>query len=202
MKYKILTLILSFLISSALFAQTNTITYTFMVEGCGEDEDLVLFSGAMLEGENLVFEDYTFPNVDSDAQFFYNLMVGGELGFPEASLIENIHCDIMLAGLCDLDLSNLTSEEDLLKLLYLKILVTGENSGVHGPSEYYYLENGKESYLRLPLAKLLGFLNYISYSVEDFTPFFMNSQTEPDFNGIRKVVEEEFSTFFNNRRWF
>ena len=178
MKHKILTFILSFLIASTLFAQSNTINYTFMIEGCGEDEDLVLFSGSMLEGENLVFEDYTFPNANSDAQFLYNLMVGGELGFPETSLNENIHCDIMLAGLCDLDLANLTSEEDLLQLLYLKILVTGETTGVHGPNEYYYLENDMESYLRLPLDKLLGFLNYISYSIEDFTPFFVNSQSE------------------------
>ena len=197
MKHKILTLFLSFLIASTLFAQSNTINYTFMVEGCGEDADLVLFSGSMLEGENLVFEDYTFPNANSDAQFLYNLMVGGELGFPETSLNENINCEIMLAGLCDLDLANLTSEEDLLQLLYLKILVTGENSGVHGPNEYYYLENGMESYLRLPLDKLLGFLNYISYAIEDFTPFFVNSQSEPDYNGIRKVVEDEFLSIYS-----
>ena len=197
MKYKILTIILSFLLAGNIFAQSNTISYTFMVEGCGEDEDLVLFSGTMLEGDNLIFEDYTFPNVNSDAQFFYNLMVGGELGFPEGSLNENIHCDIMLAGLCDLDLTNLTNEEDLLKLLYLKISVTGENSGVHDENDYYYLENGKESYLRLPLGKLLGFLNYISYSIEDFTPFFVGQQSEPDFNGIRKVVGDEFLSIYS-----
>ncbi len=197
MKYKILTFILSFLIAGSLFAQSNTITYTFMVEGCGEDEDLVLFSGAMLEGENLIFDEYTFPNDNSNAQFLYNLMVGGELGFPETSLNENIHCDIMLAGLCDLDLSNLTVEDDLLKLLYLKILVSGENSGVQGPNEYYYLENGMESYLRLPLDKLSGFLNYISFSIEDFTPFYVNPQLDPDFNGIRKVVEEEFLSIYS-----
>ncbi len=197
MKYKILTIILSFLIAGNIFAQSNTISYTFMVEGCGDNENLVLFSGEMLEGDNLIFEEYTFPNASSDAQFFYNLMVGGELGFPEASLNENIHCDIMLAGLCDLDLSNFTSEQDFLQLLYLKITVTGEISGVHGANEYYYLENGKESYLRLPLDKLLGFLNYISFSIEDFTPFFMNPASEPDFGGIRKVVEEEFLSIYS-----
>lgn len=198
MNSKILTFIVSLFFVGSIFGQSNTISYTFLIEDCDSENNIELFSGQISEGEEIPFAEYTLPVGDSDAQFFYNLLVGGSLGFPANSLNENIHCDIMLAGICDLDITKITSEDDLLKLLYLVITVTGEVSGEYNSNEYYYLANGKESFLKIPLAQLQSFLNFVSYSIEDFTPFFITDNSEPDFDGIRKVVEEDFLTIYSS----
>ncbi|MCB0731300.1 MAG: T9SS type A sorting domain-containing protein [Ignavibacteriae bacterium] len=195
MKY--LTILFSLLFTAITFGQPNQITYTFYVDGCNVVPSAKLFSGVMLEGEKLVFEDWDIPVDNADYQFFYNLMVGGELGFPEQSLKEDIHIDIILSGLCDLNLTNLPQNEGILQLLYLKMIVTGAQSGLHSNNDYYYLENNMESFLRLPLTKLLGFLNYVNYSIDDFTPFFVNSESKPDLDGIRKVEEDEFLSIYS-----
>lgn len=197
MKIKTLTILLSFLFIGLTFSQTHTISYTFFIEGCDNNPNLELFSGSMLEGENMTFNQYTLPQGNSDSQFFYDLMVGGELGFPIGSLKENIHCDIVLSGLCGFDPSNILPEDNLLKLLFLNINVTGEKSGVHGSTDYYYLENNKESYIRLPLQKLKTFLYYLTYTIDDFTPFYVNSQSSPDYEGIRKSEEENFLSIYS-----
>ncbi|MBK7106423.1 MAG: T9SS type A sorting domain-containing protein [Ignavibacteriae bacterium] len=123
-------------------------------------------------------------------------MVGGSLGFPVNSLNENINIHIILNGLCDLDLNNLPSDEDILKLLYLDIIVTGENTGAYDPNEYYFLANNQEAYLKLPADKIIPFLNFLGYSVEDFTPFYLNAQSQVDLNGISKIVEPSFISIY------
>ncbi len=193
MKLRLLALLF---VTTSLFAQ-HTITYNFLVEDCNSGENISISKGSFLEGENMVFEDYTFPEGNSNNQFFYNLIVGGELGFPMGSLKENISCDIILSGLCDLDLSDLTSKDSLLELTYLDISVTGEKSGLYVGSNYYFLENGKESYFKIPLAKIRNFLSLISYSLEDFTPYYIDSESKPDYVGIRKETEEEFLSIYS-----
>ncbi|MFZ1289512.1 MAG: T9SS type A sorting domain-containing protein [Melioribacteraceae bacterium] len=196
MKKALITILLSLLFVSMNFAQSNSISYKFSVEGCGEIPELEIFRGIMFEGDNIVFDQYTFPQENPESQFFYDLMVGGSLGFPVNSLNENININIILKGLCDLDLANLPADEDILKLLYLSIVVTGENTGSYNPNEYYYLANGKEAFLKLPANKLIPFFNFLNYSIEDFTPFYVNSQSKVDFNGISKVVDQNFVSIF------
>ncbi len=197
MRLKYLIILFSLFFAGITFAQSHTISYTFSVEGCGDIQNLQLFSGIMYEGDNIQFDAYTFPQEDQDAQFFYNLLVGGSIEFPDGCLTENIHCDIVLSGLCNLDLSNLPSEQNVLELVYLNITVTGEKSGVHNPNEYYYLANNLETTLKIPLSKILPFLNYMSYSLDDFTPYYVNSDNQIDFNGIRKVVDGNYLSIYS-----
>ncbi len=196
MKSKSLFFLISLIFVGISFAQPHSISYKFSVEGCGEIPELELFRGIMFEGDKLFFDEYTLPSGNESPQFFYNLMVGGELGFPDGSLKENINCDIVLAGLCNLEIGNLQSENNLLKLLYLEISITGEKSGVSLPNQYYYLENDKETFIRLPLSNILPFLNFMSYSIDDFTPFYVDANSNPDLNGIRKAVEGDFLSIY------
>jgi len=197
MRLKYLTILFSFFFAGMTFAQSHTISYTFSVDGCGDIQNLQLFSGIMHEGDNIPFDAYTFPEENQDAQFFYNLLVGGSIEFPDGCLTENIHCDIKLAGLCDLDLSNLPADKDILKLVYLIINVTGEKSGVHNPNEYYYLSNNLETNLKIPLSRILPFLNYLSYTVDDFTPYYISPDNQMDLNGIRKVVDDNYLSIYS-----
>ncbi len=191
-----ITILLSLLFISSVFAQSHLITYKFSVEGCGDIPELEIFRGIMFEGDNISFEPYTFPQGNSESQFFYNLMVGGELGFPVNCLNENINVNIVLKGICDLDLTSLTSEEDILKILYLSIEVTGQNTGVHSDESYYYLANNKEAYFRLPSSKITQFLAFFGYSINDFTPFYYTNNNEIDLNGINKTVDNNFISIY------
>ncbi|MBK8946809.1 MAG: T9SS type A sorting domain-containing protein [Ignavibacteriae bacterium] len=193
---KLTTLILSLLFVSLSFAQSNSITYKFSVEGCGDIPELEIFRGIMFEGDNIEFEPYTFPQGNPESQFFYDLMVGGNLGFPLNSLNENISINIVLKGLCDLDLANLPTNEEILELLFLEITVNGAASGVHAENEYYNLANGQEAYLKLPASKIIPFLNFLRYSIDDFTPFYVDQNSEVDLNGIRKVVDNNFVSIY------
>ncbi|MCB9250517.1 MAG: T9SS type A sorting domain-containing protein [Ignavibacteriales bacterium] len=41
------------------------------------------------------------------------------------------------------------------------------------------------------------FLNYLSYSIDDFTPFYVNQQEQADFVGIRKAVESDYLSIYS-----
>ncbi|MCB0747262.1 MAG: T9SS type A sorting domain-containing protein, partial [Ignavibacteriae bacterium] len=49
----------------------------------------------------------------------------------------------------------------------------------------------------LPLNKINPFLNYLSYSIDDFTPFYVDQQEQADFVGIRKAVENDYLSIYS-----
>ncbi|PID59355.1 MAG: hypothetical protein CR986_06315 [Ignavibacteriae bacterium] len=178
-----------------VFGQTKKISYNFFIEDC--DTTISLFNGNIQEGQEIVIEEYDLPDANTKAQLFYNLIVGSRIGFPENSFNEDISCDITLTGLCDLDITNLEPDSnDLIKLVYLKIKVTGVNSGVHGEFEPYYLENGNEYYFNIPLQNLTTFLNTLNYDINSFTPYYLNDNLETSNEGIRRFVGTEYLSVY------
>ncbi len=197
MKQKILTLFFSLLFIGSLSAQSHMISYKFSLEGCEQGQNFELFRGIMFEGSSFTFEETNLPETEAQLQFFYDLLVGSEFGIPEGSLNEDVELDIVLEGLCNLvDMNNLPDVGGLLNLLSLRIDVVGSESGIHPDDEYYYFQNNSELYVKLKLEKISPFLAYFSYSIDDFTPFYLNSNDSPDYNGIRKVVDDQYCTIY------
>jgi len=196
MKQKFIILIVSLLFAGTLSAQSHMVTYKLSLEGCNQYDKFELFRGLMFEGDSFIFEDFAMPETEAELQFFYNLLIGSKFGIPNGSLNEDIVLDITLEGLCDLDVNNLSNDREILDLLTFNIDVTGSESGLHSSDNYYYFENSSELYLKIKLQKIVPFLSYLSYSINDLTPFYLNSNLEPDYYGIRKVIDDEYCTIY------
>lgn len=197
MKKKLITIFFSLLFVGSISAQSHMITYKFSIEGCEQDQEFELFRGIMFEGSSFTFEESNLPETEAQLQFFYDLLVGSEVGVPQGSLNEDVELNIVLKGLCNLvNMNDLPDVGGLLNLLSLKIDVVGSVTGVHSSEDYYYFQNNSEMYVKLKLEKIVPFLSYFSYSVDDFTPFFVDKNNNPDYNGIRKVVDDQYCTIY------
>ncbi len=196
MKQLIFTVLLSFMLVGMLVAQPHKITYTFSIEKCSDFTEMDLFGGVMNEGDSFILESATIPSEESQMQFFYNLLVGSECGLPLASLKEDINLHIILKGVCDLDINNLPKDKNLIDLLSFDFEITGANSGMHTKDDVYNFENGKEFYIKVLMTKIAPFLAFLSYSVDDFTPYFIKPNKDVDFAGIRKENDAQHFSIF------
>ena len=142
------------------------------------------------------FPEFNIPNQYSAFQPYYNSLINAELFFPKGSLNENIKIEFMLNGMCENGLIDSPETEEIVEVLYLSFNVIGDTSGSHNPLEYYYFNENKEGYLKIPISNIDSLMKLLNYSKDLLFPFFAENGLEPDFEGIRKVVDENYYTIY------
>ncbi len=173
------------------------ISYEIVLPNCNDPHNpLVIEKGSFFEGQSCVFPSYTLPSPFSNYQPFYNSIVGTEFGIPLGSLNEDINISINLSEICDeAQVKNLDTQ-GIIELFFLSIEINGSVSGSHNPLEYYYFNNGKEAYIKIPIVNITTLLDLLNFKIDQLTPFFTVNGLNPDFDGIRKEVDENYFTIY------
>lgn len=151
---KIVTMCLILLFSTVLlFAENNTVSYTFMVQVPG----LLVQTGTgtINEGESFTVSSYAFSSYPI-IQEAYDAIAGSKFEFNQNSIDENVELSITM--------KNFNSDQPGYQLLlnhslfiYFEIAVVGANSGPHPTSQSYILNN--PAVLTIPLTpKFLAFI--------------------------------------------
>ena len=86
--------------------------------------------------------------------------------------------------------------EGIFELIFLNIQIVGDISGPHNFLEYYYFNEGKEASIKIPLQNIDPLLEILGYDINLLEPFFLANNLKPDFNGIRKVVDDTHYTIY------
>ncbi|MBK7981960.1 MAG: T9SS type A sorting domain-containing protein [Ignavibacteriae bacterium] len=176
---------------------SKNITYKIIFPNCDNSQThLIIEEGNFSEGQTMKFPEYNIPNQYSAFQPYYNSLINAELFFPKGSLNENIKIEFMLKGMCENGLIDSPKTEEIVEVLYLSFTVIGDSSGSHNPLEYYYFNKNKEGYLKIPRSNIDSLMELLNYNIDLLFPFFAENGLEPDFEGIRKVVDENYYTIY------
>jgi uncharacterized repeat protein (TIGR01451 family) len=173
------------------------ISYEIILPDCNDPQNpLIIREGKFTEGSSCFFPPYNLPAQYSAYQLYYNALVDAEFGIPAGALCEDVKIVLNLAGICQGGLIDNPDTQEIIELFFLSIEIFGSVSGSHNPLEYYYFKNGKEAFLRIPLANINPLLAFLNFDRDLLLPFFTINGLNPDFNGIRKVIDATYYTIF------
>ncbi|MBI1932434.1 MAG: hypothetical protein HYS24_07835 [Ignavibacteriales bacterium] len=148
------------------FSNINkNVNYSLTLPNCDSSHTpLIIEEGNFSEGQTMKFPEYNIPNQYSAFQPYYNSLINAELFFPKGSLNENIKIEFMLNGMCENGLIDSPETEEIVEVLYLSFNVIGDTSGSHNPLEYYYFNENKEGYLKIPISNIDSLMKYSHFS--------------------------------------
>lgn len=156
MKKLFVTLTIFFMCSS-VFAQVNTVEYTFTVQlPTGLTIDVA--NGTFQEGDHFELT----PNSGMGLwQPVYDALVGSQIGFSQNAIDEDIEIFIKLTGL-DPVAATYTTIAGQIVFLYVEIAVVAGGT-IYPPDQNYNFNPGGNAYLKIPMTPtFMAFLNAIN----------------------------------------
>ena len=185
------------ILANGVCNRPKMISYHIVLPDCNDEANPTIISnGLITEGESYVFPAFTLPPEYTYFQNYYNLLVNAEFGIPLGALNEDIVLSINLQDVCSNGQIDNLDTEDILELLFLNIKIIGSESGEVNPLEYYNFNDGKEAYLKIPIAAINSLIDFLNFDIDQLIPFFTVNNLKPDFSGIRKEVDENFYTIY------
>ncbi len=156
MKKVFFTILVTFMFTS-LFAQPNTVEYTFTVE-FPNGITIDVANGSFQEGDHFVLTENSGMGT---WQPVYDALVGTQIGFSENAIDEDIEIFIKLTGL-DPVAAIYTTIAGQIVFLYVEIAVVAGGQ-IYLPNQNYNFNPGGSAYLKIPMTEtFLAFLNAIN----------------------------------------
>ena len=195
----------TFIFTTLIFSQSDSIRYTFRIDKPGLGL-VSAFEGVIHEGEQIRINEHQFSSNDSLIQKAYDLLAGGVLGFDDNCINESMDLYFTIGNFNpeNFGYSSLGGQK---LFLYFEVAIVGDSSLAHPANTDYYLNEGKYAYLKIPFSNaFFSFLDRIGfernggfrfayYKDDNFTSNEIETDTIPGAPGKPDTLMAKFRHF-------